>query len=568
MTRRSLLLPAATLLFSAVPIALPLAALAQTEPSGWKTVAVGKKSVMTPPDLQSGEFYQIVVFPRQSQGKAAITDFLDDFVSKDVAGRGKVKGQSEPASAKNHTVASASRVFVTPQGEVRIGLYVALCVDGENARVVGILSSAQGGLLTRYQDQQEAVLKYVVTKEKSDAESSGRGLALEKLPTTPAGMTPGGKIVPGIYAGNAVYSDDGKIRSRFRLYLFASGEYSMCDADGVEVDLGSGNYGYDAITGKMNLANYTSYSLYNSRSDPDETFSLYGRGADGKPYLHARDNRGFSYLTTILRYVGPLDRPSPKQVEAQKAAAEAEAKRYKFVTAPGKGVQAAQIAGVLYHQTLKQGDGVSSKSETYLLLKDGTIHDGLPVPPDELDAPLSRRREPEHWGRWRRQGASYAAAWPDQPNHFEPLQGEIALPARRGEHLAGRFGTGSTSGSMVFGGGWNLWGVTFKPGDRFLKDRQGGYSSGSLGQTMNGFSADTVYDDEGSSTLAISPGASVSASNKKPGGHRGGTYSLSGYTLTLRYDDGRTARLPFFFTSPKRDQIYFEGANLALDNGK
>jgi len=412
-------------------------------------------------------------------------------------------------------------------------------------------------------------LHYVVTREKADAESSGRGLALEKLPTTPAGMTPGGKLVPGIYAGNAVYSDDSKIRGRYRLYLFASGEYSMCDADGVEIrDLGAGNYGYDTITGKMNLANYTVYSLYNNRSDPNDQFCLYGHGADGKPYLHAGENRGFSYLTTILRYVGPLDRLSPKQAEAQKAAQETEEKRYKFVTAPGKGVQAAQIAGVLYHLTVKQGDGVSSKSETYLLLKDGTIHDGLPVAPDELDVSLSRRREPEKWGRWRKQGSVYAAAWLDQPNHFEPLQGEMALPAQRGERLAGRFGTGSTSGSMVFGGGWNLWGVTFSPGDRFLKDRQGGYSSGSLGQTMNGFSADTAYDDEGSSTLAISPGVSVSASSKKPGGHRGGTYSLSGYTLTLRYEDGRVARLPFFFTSAKRSGIYFEGTNMTHDDGK
>lgn len=564
MSRKPILLLLCAFLLTVVGMRPPQVS-AQAEPSGWKTEAVGKNAVMTPPDLAPGEFYQIVVFPRQSQGKAVITDFLDAFANKDVAGRGKVQGQPAPASAKNHTLAMITRVFVTAQGAVRVALYLAISMDGENARVVGIVSSGSD-LLTRYQDQQGAVLKYVVTKEKADAEASGRGLALEKLPTTPEGMTPGGKIVPGIYAGNAVYSDDGKIRDRFRLYLYASGEFLLCDAAGEKVEFGDGDYFYDSITGKMAIGR--TFSLNNNSFDPNDKFCLYGRGADGKPYLHARDNRGFGYLTTILRYVGPLDRPSPKQAEAQKAAAEAEAKRYKFVTAPGKGVQAAQIAGVLYHQTLNQGDGVSSKDETYLLLKDGTIHDGLPVPPDEMDVSLSRRREPEKWGRWRRQGAAYVAAWPDQPNHFEPLQGEMALPARRGERLAGRFGTGSTSGSMITGGGWNLWGVTFQPGERFLKNRRGGYSSGSLGQTMNGFSADTVYDDEGASTLAISPGASVSTSSKKPGGHRGGTYSLSGYTLTLRYDDGRVAHLPFFFTSAKRNGIYFEGTNMTLDSSK
>jgi len=158
MSRCSLLLPAATLLFSVAPIALPPAAFAQTEPSGWKTEAVGKNAVMTPPDLAPGEFYQIVVFPRQSQGKAVITDFLDAFANKDIAGRGKVQGKVESASAKTHSVASATRVFVTPQGAGRVVLYVAISMDGENTRVVGIVSSG-ADLLTRYQGQQEAVLK-------------------------------------------------------------------------------------------------------------------------------------------------------------------------------------------------------------------------------------------------------------------------------------------------------------------------------------------------------------------------------------------------------------------------
>ncbi len=562
----SLFVPAAILPVLAVSAAaLSPAALAEAGPSGWKTVAVGKNVVMTPPDLQPGEFYQIVVFPRTSQGGAAITDFLDAFARKDVAGRGKVQGQPEPASAKSHTVASATRVFVTPQGASRVALYVAVSLDGENVRVVGIVSSG-GDLLTRYRAQEAAVSKYVVSKEKADAVASGRGLSVEKLPPTPTGMKPGGKIVPGIYAGNAVTDNDGKIRDRLRLYLYASGEYLLCNSAGEKVRFGDGDYSYDPITGKMSVGR--TFSLNNNRFEPDEEFCLYGHGADGKPYIHASDYRGYGSVVTILRYVGPTDRPSPRQQEASKAAADAEARRYKYVTAPGKGVPASQIAAIVHNQTLKTGAGVSSTDDVYLLLRDGTVHDGLPVPPDTMDISLSRRREPQKWGHWRKSGSKYLVSWPDSANHFAPLAGETARPAPPGQHLSGRFGTGETSGSSVFGGSYRLWGVTFTPAGRFLKDSRGGASSGSLGQTMNGTSVDTTYDDDGSYTSAITPSTVVGAGNKKPAGHRGGTYSLSGYVLTLHYDDGRVARLPFFFTSPKHDQIYFEGANLAFDNGK
>lgn len=566
MSRCPLLLPAATLLFSVAPIALPPAALAETGPSGWKTVAVGKNAVMTPLDLAPGEFYQITVYPRQPLGGAAITDFLDAFVGKDMAGRGKVQGEVIPAAATNHTVASAARVFVTPQGALRGAMYNAVSIDGENVRVISIASSVTGDILTRYQAQVTAVIKYVVEKEKTDAQESGRGqMPQEDLPPTPAGMTPGGKVVPGIYAGNAVYQ--GEIRRRFRLYVYASGEFSMCDANGVEIYVyGAGNYDYDAITGKMDLGHLTAFSLYNSRLGADDAFCLYGRGTDGKPYIHSEENLGFGRQTTILHYIGPPNRPSPKQAEAQKAAAAAEAKRYKFVTAPGKGVPPAQIVGVM-HKYVFQAIG-PGRMDVYLLLKDGTIHDGLPVPPDELDVAQSRRREPENWGRWRRQGADYLAAWPDHPGKFEQIRGQVVVPARPGERITGRFSTGATSGSTVFGGSWSIWGVTFSPDGRFLKDRQGGSSSGSLGSTLNDFSVDTTYGDDGATTSFSSPGAVGHASSKKPGGHRGGTYSLSGYTLTLRYDDGRVAHLPFFFTSAKRNGIYFEGTNMTLDSSK
>ena len=72
----------------------------------------------------------------------------------------------------------------------------------------------------------------------------------------------------------------------------------------------------------------------------------------------------------------------------------------------------------------------------------------------------------------------------------------------------------------------------------------------------------------GSITSFSSPGAVGYAKNKKYRSSWAGTYSVDGHVMTLNYDNGKTARLPFFFESAKRDQVYFEGSLLALDDGK
>jgi len=547
---------AAALLMTA---GVPHAARAQ---AGWRTEVVGKKVVLTPPDLAAGEFYQVTVYPRVPLAGSPITDFLDAVAGRRVAALGRPTGGAKPAQTAGRTGATASRTFVTPQGAARGAIFIALAMDGENARIIEVVSSSDA--LPRYQAQADAITREMIKQEKAAALASGRGLKAEKLPTPPQGMTPGGKIVPGIYAGNSLYGDE--IQESLRLYLYASGEYQLCNGKGEEVEFGSGDYHYDPVTGKMTIGN--TFSLSNNDSDPNDETCLYGRAVDGKPFLYARTDEGFHYMTRVLRYAGPPDRPSPRQAAAAKAAQEAEAARYKCVTAPGRGVPDAKVAGIIHNVTVNPGMGFSVTEDLFLLLKDGAVHRGLRVPPDQLDVPLSRRTEPQTWGRWRRQGPQILVAWPDAPGRFVPLKGEPAIPARPGERLSGRFGAGESSGGMGFGGSYRLWGVTFTSAGRFLKDGRGGSSSGSLGATMNGFSADTMYDDEGASTSVVSPGAVVAAGTRKPGGHRGGTYSLSGYVLTLRYDDGRVVRLPFFFESATRDLIFFEGASMNLGDGK
>ncbi len=545
---------------------LPPTARAQA-PAGWTAQTAGTQTIYTPPDLKPGELYRVIVFPRMAMKGAVITDFLDAFSAKETAALGTAADQ-ERSTARSHNFATLVRVFASKGGETRLLQNSAISVDRENVRVVSIVASQDLAAFKRHTPEYKALLMTLIDREKADALASGRGLSVEKTADAPGGMIPGGPIEPGIYAGNGVYSDDGKIGNRYRVYLYASGEYLICDEKGEEYEFGHGEYGYDPITGKLQMG--ITFTFNNNPTDPEDEFCLYGKDAGGKPYIYARSNRGYGYLTVILNYAGPTDKPSHKQQEAAKAAADAEARRYKYVTAPGKGIPMAQIAGVFHHYDVQTTafSGMTVQDESYLLLKDGTVHDGLPVSPDEMDAALSRRREPEKWGRWRRDGTKILASWPDRPNHFEALIGNMAVAGTPGERLSGRYGAGSTSGSSLLGGSYRLWGVTFTRDGRFLKDSRGGASSGSLGETMNDFSVNSTYDDDGSVTSFSSPGAVGYAKNKKRGSSRAGTYTINGYTLTLHYDSGKTARLPFFFDSAQKTQLYFDGDTLGKDDEK
>jgi hypothetical protein len=417
----------------------------------------------------------------------------------------------------------------------------------------------------------------LIAADKKAAVVAGRGLDLEKLPTTPRGMSPGGELQPGIYAGTQLYGDE--VSGRYRLYLYANGQYRMFDQEGKQLNssvrLG---YRYDPRSGKLDLESGLQYKMSNDRQDPDDDLCLYGRDGAGKPYVYSRSDRGFKYATTTLQYAGPLDKPSPEDEEAKKAWAEAEAKRYKLVVPAGQGLKPAQIAGVLLNQEVKQfyngsGLSVSSTYDLYLLLADGTIYNGLPVPPDEMDVPRSRRNEPEKWGRWKRSGSGFVAAWSDAPNQFRPLKGDLMKPGTKGFKLAGRYGTGETSGSLL-GSSYRLWGVTFTPDGRFQKDNRGGYGSSILAQNSGSPAIFTSHDDEGAVASASGDNFVVSSkTTRKQKGDRSGTYSVDGYVLTLRYDDGRVTRQPFFFEDAGEKSLWFDGALLAFskdqeDSGK
>jgi hypothetical protein len=125
--------------------------------------------------------------------------------------------------------------------------------------------------------------------------------------------------------------------------------------------------------------------------------------------------------------------------------------------------------------------------------------------------------------------------------------------------------TGSSS-SYGFGAGpYRLWGVTFTKDERFIKDSRGGASGADPVPGSGQVSVNSTYDDTGSVTSASGTGVAVSTTRKnRPGGNLVGTYSIDGYVLTLRYDNGQVARLPFLFLDNDLDHIWSEDALLGL----
>lgn len=186
---------------------------------------------------------------------------------------------------------------------------------------------------------------------------------------------------------------------------------------------------------------------------------LVVRTLSSHPNLYARYK---AQVGSISRAAGERartgERLAAKAEAVKREAALAEARRYKHVLAPGKGVKPDQIAGIVHSPRT---------DDVYLLLRDGTIYHGLPVVPDQMDVALSRRREPRKWGRWRKQQGQYLASWSGAP--FKPLLGQLALASPPGLRLQGRWGTGSASGDFISGSSYRLWGVTFTKGGRLKK---------------------------------------------------------------------------------------------------
>jgi hypothetical protein len=571
-------------------------------PPGWARSIDRSVESLVPPDLPQGSTFAVAVFPAQTMDGAESAAWLDAHAVADIAAMADVRAERRtPVTTHSRGLLTTSHLLRAKSGTELVALYFGIALADDRMRLLRVTASS-AALLRRYETATTEIVSSIAAPPQATVAASvpadGTGFdprpAVPPTPTrnamddgdasrisrnvvvrTPAprrnAFRAGGQLQPGRYVGRQIYTDTREVLTEMTLWLFANGEYRQ-EVRNSREDPREGEFAYDPVTGRIDLERGSLMTIVNSRIDPNVDFAIMGQAENGTAALLAENDRGFHTVLTLLLRAGPSDRPNPSRAREMANAADAEAKRYKHVVPAGQGVQDSQIADVYLHTVMQQTLGlsfqlgVSSTLNVYLLLTDGTIHDGLPVAPDEMDLATSRRREPERWGRWKRTAGGIEVAWNTSPNAWKLLEGERMQKPLAGEELRGRFSGGESSAAGDVST-FSLYGVTFGPARSFSTDSRGGTGTGSFTATMGGTSVQTTRDDDGSVTTASTPDIGVSSSRRRAGPSRTGTYRISGWALEARYSDGRVVRHPFFFLDDKRDAIYWQGKIVNLETG-
>lgn len=226
----------------------------------------------------------------------------------------------------------------------------------------------------------------------------------------------------------------------------------------------------------------------------------------------------------------------------------------------------ADIEGVLYSWNQVYGAyGLEYREWTYLLLKDGTVRRGVPGPaPADFNLKADRAANAGDWGRWRRAGGKIEVDFGDG---FETPGGQMTRhPGRTDEKLDGKFEKAS-SAAVGTVSSWANWGLTLRRDGSFQRWESGG-AGGTSGFGDTAVTAGAVYDDKGSASSVGGPnvGGGATQSTGVTDADLEGTYRIDGWTIELRYRSGRVQRA-FFYTSDDREEIWFDGDELAIIGG-
>jgi hypothetical protein len=531
----------------------------QQAPSGWVRLpdpAPGT-SAFAPSQLQAGEHLAVSFYPRSALDDRTIDRWLADTAGRDAPPPGGTWTSALKVEPQTANIATASRAYRDGSGSAGFVLYTGMTADKRHGRTARWHSSSED-LARRHQAAAGKLLMQLTDIELAAAEAERRGLAVESAPPAVDGVKSGGTFVPGRYAGNLVTAE-GKSLGRIEVLMFANGEYLFPAK--YKLDEKKGRFAYEPATGKLNVHDI----LYNGRYYEGD-FCVFGRDARGEPVIYAQKDHGAGAQRITLRRIADVGQLPPTEAEAAEKAAEAEARRYKYVTAPGRGLRPQEIEAVAYGwQQVYTIGGLQMQDETYLLLKDGTVHEGVPVPPQDMDVGLSRRKEPEKWGRWRKEGGTILVAWPDKPDEWRKTNASAVIPGRAGQTLQGSWSLASTYSIPGGASSWAKWSVVLKPDGRFEKFHSGGASAGGVGTGSEVFTS-TTYNDDGAVATAGGPNFSAGSQRKNANqGDRSGRYEVEPYAITLRFDNGSVVRQPFFIGDDKQKMIWFEGSMMVKE---
>jgi hypothetical protein len=172
-------------------------------------------------------------------------------------------------------------------------------------------------------------------------------------------------------------------------------------------------------------------------------------------------------------------------------AAVSAATTYPFIAAAGAGVSVNQIANVLYAPL--------ESSEVFVLFKDGSFHENLPVALEQWNMAASRSKDPGSWGKWKAAEDAGDFEMQYSTDDVVTISATKIKPAKGGMLIDGSFAKATAAAD-------NEDTVRFA-GNRFEIVRNG---------TKDG-----------------------------------GTYRVDGYSIVLTHDDGRIEHQPFFIVPPE-----------------
>jgi hypothetical protein len=533
---------------------------APATPSGWKKTTVARNAtVFSKSDLKRNETLTVKYFQRTVLDSNQSLELW--MTQRMTSGKAPLGGEWTGLP----TITRQTGNMIEGRRDFKVGdkkhllRGLAVGVDNVHVRFASLISSNTS--VKQYDRESARLLYKLMTVEKEAAAKEKRGTDLEISPPKVKNLKAGGKIKPGRYVGNAIYLKDNKIGRKYDLILFENGEFEFLE--GGDKYKKTGRYVYSNATGRLNLLG----DFINSTYDPSDEYCVFGKEATGKTVIFAREGR----WQRKLKWVSESERPSPSEVARAEEIAKAEAKRYKHVTEPGKGIAADEIEAILYvWETAYRSGAVQLDQEGYLLMKDGRVLDGLPAAPDTIDVAVSRSREPDRWGWWKKEEDKFTFAWPVRPREYRQPNGkqEIGVPFEKGTRLAGDFGMAKTSVMLVSNySSVRWWGIKLSKNGRFLKYRNGSTQIGGV-PGMEAIST-AVWDDEGAIATTLSPSITTMSKrkNNRPGSDRMGTYEFDKFRLTLTFDDGHIEHHATF-TDEKKENVWFEGSRLYLRDEK
>lgn len=274
------------------------------------------------------------------------------------------------------------------------------------------------------------------------------------------------------------------------------------------------------------------------------------------------------------RLVRSADNLKPSNLDSQAGLYRMSVEPARFAASPGQGIKPEEIFGILHHGYGATGvSGYEFREEIRLLLKDGTAYMGTAIAPELVDKDKSRTMQPQLWGKWRKSGEGFEIQEQDdraKPQEWKKAQGNLLPPWPQNHKITGSYTLQSFHGSTFLGGTYSSTTIVFQPDGRFERIRYSQSHSGSMAETGSDFSASASShsDGKGSSSVASGgqggrfTGASNHVMTKQSSGDGSGnrgSYVVSGLSLQLKYDDGKTENLLCAPWNTKYDHMVLSG---------